>query len=155
MKRFVICALALALLIISLPLQTFADEESKPNIANVQVILLEDGASIEIITEIMNQGRGTVTGTKVYNKRDSDNNLDWTAKLTATFTYNGSSATCTSASCSVTIYDSDWFTVSNMTSKSGNTATANLLMGYRVLGVPVLFYPYTITLSCDANGNLN
>ena len=59
------------------------------------------------------------------------------------------------ASCSVSISDSSWYVVSRTASRSGNTATANLTMGRRALGVTVSTSNYTITLSCDKSGNLS
>ena len=71
--------------------------DSFPSVV-IQGILYEDGSSLEIITswKLTDQARGTKTGTKVYNKRDASGALEWKATLTASFTYKGTSATCTS-----------------------------------------------------------
>ena len=162
MKRWMTISVTFLLLITMLPLTAFASSDQNQisettGEVMIQEIHYEDGSSLEIITSWNStaQDRGTKTGTKVYNKRDASGALEWKATLTASFTYNGISATCTSASCSVSIYNSNWYTVSNSTVRSGNTATASLKMGYSVLGSTPIIYSYTITLSCDANGNLS
>ena len=55
----------------------------------------------------------------------------------------------------VTIYDSSWYTVSKSASKSGNTATGSVIMGDTANGVTVKRVPVSLTLTCDANGNLS
>ena len=162
MKRWMTITIASLLLITMLPLTAFASAEMNEisetaDEVMIQEILYEDGSSLEIITswKLTDQDRGTKTGTKVYNKRDASGALEWKATLTASFTYNGTSATCTSASCSVSIYNSSWYTISYSAVRSGNTATAYLKMGYSALGSTPITYSYTITLSCDANGNLS
>lgn len=162
MKRWMTITIAFFLLITMLPLTAFASADlnqisETADEVMVQEIHYEDGSTLEIITswKPTAQDRGTKTGTKVYNKRDASGALEWKAMLTASFTYTGTSATCTSASCSVSIYNSSWYTVSNSTVRSGNTAIAYLKMGYSILGSTPITYSYTITLSCDANGNLS
>lgn len=39
--------------------------------------------------------------------------------------------------------------------KSGNTATADLVMGRKFLGITVQKETLNMTLTCDANGNLS
>lgn len=94
-------------------------------------------------------------GSKTYTYYNSSGVAEWSATLNASFTYDGSTATCTAANCQVTIYDNAWYVISNSSGYSGNTATANVSVGYRVLGVSVGTKSITITLSCDANGNLS
>lgn len=54
----------------------------------------------------------------------------------------------------VTVYNSNWYTVSKTTTRSGNTATGVLTMGKKVLGITISQPTYTTTLTCDRNGNL-
>ena len=81
---------------------------------------------------------------------NSDNVAQWSATLKGTFTYNGSSATCTASSITHKIYSSNWKTASASTTKSGNKATAK-----RYLIVPVQTVEKTITLTCSASGVLS
>ena len=160
MKRLISVSLSLFIILVLFPLCAFASENNSAEEAagqTIQRIVYADGSSLEIITAASESVRAvnTKTGTRIYNKRTASGALEWTAALTATFTYNGTTATCTSASCSVTIYDSSWSTVSNSTTRSGNTATTHLTMSYSPLGITPVTRSYTITLSCDANGNLS
>lgn len=154
MKRIVIFLICLLTICTTLtPIVSIAVE---PTSDKREIIILEDGSYIEIVTtENFTRSSGSKTGNKSYTYWDNDGNAMWKAVLTASFTYTGSSSTCTNASCSVTIYDSSWYQVSKSTSYSGNTATTQLTMGHKVLGVTVSKPSYTITLSCDANGNLS
>ena len=165
MKRLISVCLVLLFVCALFSLQTYAYEEQgvfsdvvqNDDEAISQRILYTDGSSLEIYTATVenSRDRGTKTGSRTYTKKDSSGEIEWKATLTATFFYTGSNAACTGASCAVTIYDSDWYVVSNSTSHSGNTATTQLTMGYKVLGITVYTHTYTITLSCDANGNLS
>lgn len=164
MKRLISSFLVILLFVSFFPLRTFAAEECLPIFTSeqaqgrtVQIIQYEDGSSLLIITDSSQLGRSsnTKTGTRVYIRNDTSGTAQWKATLTATFTYNGTTSTCTNASCAVTIYNSSWYVVSKSTTRSGNTATAHLTMGYRVLGITAFTQSYTISLSCDANGNLS
>lgn len=151
--RILSTILAFALLIAVIPEYAYASVDLD---YYSDVIYLEDGSYITIsIDEFSARSSGTKTGRKTYTYRDSDGVALWTAVLTASFTYTGSSSTCTSASCSVTVSDSDWYEKSNTTTRSGNTATTALVMGQKFLGITVSTHNYTLTLSCDANGNLS
>lgn len=164
MKRLLILLLAV-ILVFSLPFSTaFATEIDEASAVGIdfrdystETIWYSDGSSLEVHTEsnTVPGTRNSLTGERTYLKKDSSGALEWKATLTATFTYNGSTSTCTSASCSVPIYKSNWYVVSCTTARSGNTATTNLTMGYKVNGSTLYTRSYTITLSCDANGNLS
>lgn len=146
--RLLSICLICVILVCVLPLQSSAVE-------NTYIITYEDGSHIEIsITESSMRASNVQSGQKIHRYYDSSGNLDWEAVLTASFTYNGTTSSCTSASCTLTIYDSAWYQVSKSTTRSGNTATTVLTMGQKVLGVTISKPSYTITLSCDANGNL-
>lgn len=155
MKHRTLSVLLVCILLISiLPSRVFATEPSC--IINGNVILFDDGSYIERSTsELSTRTTNTKSGKATYNYRNSEGTLLWQAVLSGTFTYTGTTSTCTGASCSVTIYDSNWYQVSKSTSYSGNTATAQLTMGQKVLGVTISKPSYTLTLSCDANGNLS
>ena len=97
----------------------------------------------------------TKSGSKTYTHYNSSGVQLWSATLTASFSYNGITASCTSANCSVSISNNAWVVISKSCTKSGNTATANVTMGRQAAGVTIQIIPITITLSCDANGNLS
>ena len=121
-----------------------------------ELIAFEDGSYFTVsIKEIGTRASGTKTATKTYTYNSSSGTAVWKAVLTGTFTYTGSSALCTASSCDVTIYDNVWYVVSKTATKSANTATANVTMGEKLLGVTVNKKSATINLTCDANGNLS
>lgn len=126
------------------------------NIRSEEIIYFEDGSSLTItILESSSRAAGTTSGSKQCTYRDSAGDLSWIATLSGTFSYTGTSSTCTSSSINVTIYDSLWYNVSKSASKSGNTATGTVTMGLKVLGVTVSKPTYNLTLTCDKDGNLS
>ena len=150
-KRFA-CALFIFVLIVSLPTKAFATNYNE----TASIIYLEDGSYITITTvEIETRASGSKTAQRTYTCTANDGTVCWTATLTASFSYTGSSATCTSSDCSVTVYKSNWYTVSKSATKSGNTATATVTMGRKVLGITIAKDTYSISISCDPNGNLS
>lgn len=149
MKRALSFVLVLLALISLLPATAYADGPK-------EIILLDNGDYIVVTTEISpTRASGTRSGSTVYTYIDRNGAAQWKATLTATFTYNGTTSSCTGASCSVTVYESSWYEITNSASKSGSTATANITMGCKVLGITVSKTSCTITLSCDENGNLS
>ena len=150
MKRIACLLLAVMLVLGCIPTIGEATEREQ------KVIRFEDGsyAITEIITSGM-RASGKVSGSKPYTYYSSDGVAQWKAVVSGSFTYTGNSATCTSASCSVTAYNSEWYTISKSASKSGSTATGNFSIGRKLLGVLVETKDVTLKLSCDKNGNLS
>ena len=151
MKRRIIGSLLVCLLLVCLlPIQAFAQQR--------EVIRFEDGSyTVVTVSREATAARAInyTSGDKVFNYYSSANVLQWKAVLNATFTYNGSSATCTSVnSLNVTIYDSSWSVGSKSTSRSGNTAYGYLTMNGKLVG-GTQGVPVTLTLTCDRNGNLS
>ena len=88
-----------------------------------EIIQFEDGsyAIVEVTTSGARAAK-SVNGSKQYTYCDSDGVAQWKAVLNGSFTCSGSTATCTSSSCSITIYVSDWYTIS----KSARIASPKL-----------------------------
>ena len=151
MKRTIIFILLAALVISVFPMNCFATETEESI-----VTYFDDGSYIvETIRVVQSRASGTVSGSKEKTYYNDAGVAGWKAVLTGTFTYTGSSATCTAANCNVTIYDSNWYVVSKSASKSGNTAYGNVTMGKKLLGVTVSEVPASLSLKCDGNGNLS
>lgn len=150
MKRMISYLLVITLLIFVMPIHTYAATNE------ILVMQFEDGSYMTDMLSIQ-EGRasGTKTGTRTRSYYASDNTLLWQVVLTGKFSYTGSSSSCTSSSVSANIYSSDWYTVSKSASKSGNTASANAVIGEKLLGVTVDKVNVSLTLSCNANGNLS
>lgn len=144
--------LVMAMLTSALPVGALAAE----NDVRTDVIYYDDGSYLEVTTgETLARTTYGKTGYKKLTYRDGSDNVEWVATLTATFTYNGTTATCTNASCTVDISENAWYVVSEATSRSGSTATTNLTMGEKLLLITIAKYDYTITLTCDKDGNLS
>ena len=143
MKRFISLMLMAVLLFCTIPVRGSAVGNQ------VQTFYFE-----EVITNGA-RASGSKSGSKPYTYYDSDGKTLWKATLTGSFTYNGSTATCTSSRVDVTIYDSTWHTASKSSNKSGNTASASVTMEKRQLGITVTSKSVSMSLSCDKNGNLS
>lgn len=150
MKRFV-SALLLAVML----LNTFA---VTGNAAEIYTNTIHFGDGSYIVVEITgdnSRASGSKTASKQYTYYDENDVSQWKVVLTGKFTYSGSEASCTSSSVSTTIYKTAWYTVSKAASKSGNTATASAVMGYKFDGETTIRVPVSLSLTCDANGNLS
>lgn len=150
-RRFLPTVLLLAFLLSMIPFRA----EASQTVAT-EIEYLSDGGYIEtVISESVSRASGTKTGTKVKRYVDSDGNEEWVIRLEGTFSYNGTSATCTNAVCNVTVSASNWYVVNKSASKNGAVASASVTMGQKVLGVTVAKPSYQLTLTCDKNGNLS
>lgn len=150
-KRLFSCLLVL-LLAFAFPINAVA--ASIPSAQ--EVIYFEDGSYITVtLSEVQTRASGTKSGNKTYRYYNSNDVELWRAVLTGTFTYTGSSATCTASSCNVTISNTAWYVVSKTASKSGNTAKASIVMGRKLLGVTIEKKSAELSLSCSANGTLS
>ena len=150
MKKIISFALILTMLVCVIPICGNAAENQK------ETIYFDDGSYMTVeINTIRTRASGSVSGSKPYTYYGSDGVAKWKATLSGSFTYNGSSATCTSSSVDVTIYDSTWHTDSKSASKSGNTATASVTMKKTQLGITVKTVPISLSMSCDKDGNLS
>ena len=120
------------------------------------VHIFDDGSQLlegqPVVTARM---RSSLTAQKPYYHRNSSGTILWTATVTGTFTYNGSTSSCTSASYSTQVYNSSWSEQSGTAYPSGNTAIADVVMMRKLLFIVVETVPVTVPLTCDKNGNLS
>lgn len=145
-------ALTLTLALISFNVSALTDQ------SDATVIRFDDGSCLEISTiEEITAERATNTksGQKSAIFRDSNGVEQWRATLTATFTYNGSSATCTNASITSSVSDGNWKFTKKTTTKNGNKATGDFTVKRYVLGIPTKTVEQAITLTCSATGTLS
>lgn len=148
MKRTISIVLVTVLFACLFPIMAYADTsyEAAPSGDECYVIVTTQ--------EYAARSSNTKSGSKTYTGYGSENTAVWKITLSGSFTYNGTTSTCTSSSCSVAIYDSSWRTVSRSSSKSGNTAYGTATLEHIVLGVVVSTSTHDLSLSCDKNGNL-
>ena len=97
---------------------------------------------------------GTKTGTKTSNYY-SNGKIMWSVSVKGTFTYNGSSAKCTSSSVSTTCPGTAWRISSKSSSKSGNKAIGKATANKYQNGVVIYTKTAVVTLSCSINGTLS
>ena len=131
---------------------------SAVNTATSETIYLDDGSYIIVsVVEIADicRAANTKSGQKNYTYYDSDNTMLWKATLSASFTYTGDSAACTSSSITHTVYDSAWKITEATATKSGNKATGDVTAKRYVLGIAFKTIEQTITLTCSASGVLS
>lgn len=151
MKRM-LCLLISIVFLFSFPVFASAAETT----VNQSIIHYDDGSYLVItIQETTARATGTKSGTAIYEYNNADGSVAWQATLKGTFTYNGSTATCTSSSCDITINASEFYVVSKTVGKSGGTATASVTMGRKFLGITIAQDAYELTLTCDKDGNLS
>ena len=146
MKRVVSVLMLVFFLFSALPMAGAAEAVSEERI--------ELGDGYYLIAETFQSGARaskSVSGSKPYACYDSAGTALWKVTLYGTFTYTGSSATCTASSISTTIYDSSWSTGSKSASKSGNKATGSATMKKST----VKSVPVSLSLSCSASGSLS
>lgn len=146
MKRVVSVLMLVFFLFSALPMAGAAEAVSEERI--------ELGDGYYLIAETFQSGARaskSVSGSKPYTCYDDAGTALWKVTLYGTFTYTGSSATCTASSISTTIYDSFWSTGSKSASKSGNKATGSATMKKST----VKSVPVSLSLSCSASGSLS
>lgn len=149
MKKLTSWVLLATLLFMLLPISTSASETNT-------VIYLDNGSYIIVTCECDNSRiAGVKNGKKTHNYYNANGDLQWTVILSGTFSYNGSVSVCTAASCDVSIYNSDWYVVSKNAELGGISAQGYAAMGRRYQGVTVETRNVSLTITCDANGNLS
>lgn len=112
--------------------------------------------TIEIIEENISRASSSKTGEKIGTYRNSSGEKQWEVIVTGTFTYNGSTSTCTKASVSVNVYNNYWHLYSKSASKSENKAIGKATCKlYSVSGNVIDTVSKTVTLTCSASGKLS
>lgn len=122
---------------------------------NTTIEYLDNGDYIEtIITWEESPTRSSKTASKTSNYKNSDGDIMWSVTVRGTFTYNGTTSSCTACSHSTTAPASSWTIKSASSSKSGNTATANAVATFKTLLI-TKDYSMSVSLTCSPNGTLS
>lgn len=154
MKQIAVLLLAATMVLLLLPANAYAASDFQETQV-LEVQRFADGSYLVITLQtIETYASGTKTGFAKYTYYGANNDILWEAVLTGTFTYNGTTATCTESSCNVTIYNNNWYVISKSASKNANTATGTVTMGYKFLGITIKQETCNLRLFCDPNGNL-
>lgn len=154
MKRIFSLLLSLIVIFSVFTITAYADDSvENSRVISEEIEYYEDGsyAVITLVEEDCNtlaRAASTKTTYKSYTYRNNDGDVLWAAKLTATFSYTGSSATCTSAKTSYSISKSSWKCSKNTASKSGRTAKGDFTFKKLLL----ISKSVTISISCSNSG---
>ena len=152
MKKLFLTMLVICMLLAAFPVTANAAGYGDGN----DIIWLDNGCYITIETYIYeSRAASTKSASRNYTCTDSNGAELWKATLYGTFTYTGTTSTCTASSCTVSITNDAWYTISKTASKSGNAATADVVMGKKFLGIKIDEESVSMRLTCDANGNLS
>lgn len=145
-------------IILLLPSSTSADSQFMCG-ENSSKSVYDDGSysitTIQYDFSHENTNRSSKKGTKTTNYYSSNDVLLWKVVLTGYYTYDGTTSSCTNASCSVTIYESSWSKKSSVSSYSGDTAYCTAVIVRKVLGITVDTRTINMSLTCDPNGVLS
>ncbi len=109
-------------------------------------------AVITITEDAVNAKASTKSAQKSYNYHNNAGESLWTYTLSGTFTYNGTTSSCTSVYDSYTIENSNWHLDSRSCYKSGKSAYGSVTMKYKVLGITTKTVSQDLTISCSAGG---
>lgn len=157
MKRnvFISLIMTIAVFISCFSMPVNAAEED--NIVSTSIEYFEDGtyAVITITEETNNARANTKTGTKTYSHTAENGETLWVYRVTGTYSYTGTSSTCTSVYDSYNIYNDNWKLSSKSCSKSGNTAYGTVTMKYYTLGIATQTITRNLSLTCSATGVLS
>lgn len=147
--------LSLAVIVSCFSMPVYAAEEK--TVSSTTTEYFDDGSYlVTTITEEANNSRATTkTASKTATYKNSDGDILWTYKVTGTFSYTGSSSTCTAVSDSYTISNDNWHMDSHSTSRSGNTAYGTVTMKRKFLGITTSTVSKDLTLTCSATGVLS
>lgn len=113
------------------------------------------GTIIEEYSEQSTRATSTKTASKTVTVKNSSNVALWSVKVTGTFTFNGSSSSCTNASVTTAVYDKNWKIASKSASKSGNSAIATAKGNCYLDGSYISSLTKTAKLTCNATGKLS
>lgn len=151
MKRFFSFLLSIILLL-SFSITVSAAESTETS----EIIYFDDGSYMVIDTvQFFSRSYDTTSGFKRFVYTDTSGETRWRAILTGTFTYDGTTATCTDSSVTTYVYASNWYEVSKSAGKSGATATGSVTMGRTALGITVAQETYSMSLTCSPNGTFS
>lgn len=135
-----------------------AQDDFGSQIISTEKVYLGNGIYKETIIvktkESTNRSNSNVGGYKTI-KYKSGNNVNWSLTVHGTFSYNGSSSTCLSASSSVENFNSsEWTITKHYASRNGASATAYVTAQQRFLGLVIKTINDDVTLSCSKTGDL-
>ena len=151
-----VCAiLSIIVILFTFPMISYADNSGATGETDSCVKYYSDGSytvtTIET-SDLSHLDTSTIKKTKHTTFYNSDNEKEWDITVTGTFTYTGSSATCTNSTVSYKIYDTHWKVTSSQASKSGRIAKGEFTLKRYFLGIPIKTDNETLTITCSNTG---
>ena len=152
MKRKLISLLTIiAVLLCLLPQSVSAETTENSTI----VIPTEDGGYLTITTTVYeSRTTNSKSGTRSATYTNADGLVCWIFVLGGTFSYNGSTATCTNTYDKVSIYDEDFHEISSSSWASGNKAYGSAEIVLKSLGITLNTWTPSLTLTCSPTGTI-
>ena len=145
MKKIItLLTIVSSILFLSLPVSALDQKK--------EIIKLDNGYYLETIIEETSMARAANQKTASY--KNAQGAIMFSVTVTGTFTYTGSSSTCTKSVAEASSKNTNWKISSKSASKSGNKATAKAIAKRYVDGVAVETQNCTVTLICSSNGSL-
>ena len=95
------------------------------------------------------------TGYKTTSCKNANGTVLWSVKVTANFSYNGTTATCTSSSVSTTINNSAWKISNKYSTRCANYGTATATGQEYINNKLVKSVTKTVKLTCSPTGTLS
>ncbi|MBE6734986.1 MAG: hypothetical protein E7563_06580 [Ruminococcaceae bacterium] len=154
MKRLFTISLIITLILCSV----FCIPANAAEVAKTETTIeyLENGDYIETTITYFetNTRAATKSGSKTSNYKNSDGETMWSVTVNGTFTYNGTTSSCTSVSRSASASGSGWSIKSSSCTKSGNCASATATASYKK-GLISYDKSATVNLYCSPYGILS
>ncbi|MBQ2825253.1 MAG: hypothetical protein IJF19_03160 [Clostridia bacterium] len=147
---------ALVLTLTILCCTVFCFPAGASEVTKVTIEKLDNGDYIEtIITYYETDDRAaTKSGSKTNSYKNSNDETLWSVTVYGTFTYNGTTSSCTSVSHSASAYADGWSIKNSSSSKSGYCATATATATQKKL-LSSKDYSMTVNLYCSPYGILS
>ena len=156
MKKLMALLLTLVT-VLSMTCVAFAGEmPTTSNIYPAEYEYFDDGSYIlTIITEESTLPLARATSSKTASKTvtySKNGTSLWYVKVTGTFSYNGTSSSCTNSSVTAGSYSNSWKITNTSHSKSGATAKASATAKLYANNIAINTVTKNATLTCDKNG---
>jgi hypothetical protein len=160
MKRKIFAATLICLLLLATGMPVFASSDST---ATTTIEHLSNGDYIETTIEETTPGfsfaplaaYSTKSGSKTISQKNSAGAVQWYVKVTGSFTYNGSTSSCTSASVDSASNVTVWKVSNKSASKSGATAIGKTTAKLYSASLVIQTINETVKLTCSKTGVLS
>lgn len=150
-------AIFFVILLLTSQISVYAANDTNGINLGTEYEYMDDGSYFEIST--IQTSSNLLRTTKTYERTKTYKNASgtplWYVRVTATFNFNGSTSSCTNAYSSAASYNTAiWKIISHNSSHANNNAVAYATAKRYMSGVVVETQNQSVTIACDANGNI-